>query len=65
MNDLKFIEEIEIKKLKKEIKNKIEFEKKWLNENGLTYYNIDIALSGINSTVNIAVDNLINKICRR
>lgn len=65
MNDLKFIEEIEIKKLKKEIKNKIEFEKKWLNENGLNYYNIDIAFSGINASVNIAVDNLINKICRR
>lgn len=65
MNDLKFIEEIEIKKIKKEIKSKIEFEKKWLNEAGLTYYNIDIAFSGINASVNIAVDNLINKICRR
>lgn len=65
MNELKFIEEEEIKRFKKEIKNTIEFEKKWLNESGLNYYNIDIAFSHINTTVNIAVDNLINNIYRR
>lgn len=65
MNELKFIEEEELKRFKKEIKNTIEFEKKWLIETGLKYYNIDIAFSHINSSVNVAVDNLINNIYRR